>query len=82
MRLGEVDDPLVIAEIERQQLGVAVDAEPLDDEPVEVPDEEIREEEAGGLVIGELGEILGTSEELVTMGAADALDAFLDQDLP
>src|SRR3954447_20395046 len=48
-RLGEIDDPLVVAEIERQQLGMTVDAEPLDDQPVEMPDEEIREEEAGGL---------------------------------
>ena len=48
--LGEVDEPLVVAEVRGEQLRVAVEPEPDDDEPVEVAGEEVGEEERRGLV--------------------------------
>src|SRR5690348_5454378 len=45
-RLVEIDEALVVAEIHRQELGMAVDAEALDHQLLEMPGEVVREIEA------------------------------------
>jgi len=77
--LRQIDEPLVIAEVERQQLGMAVDAESLDYEPPEMPREKISQIEAAGLLLRELGEERGAGEELVAMRPLDALDSLLGE---
>src|SRR5690242_7907859 len=79
LELREIDQALVVAEIDRLQLGMTVDAEPLDDEPLEMADEEVGEKEAARLLFGELGEEAAAGEELVAMRAGDALRPLLFQ---
>jgi len=58
---------------------MAVDAERLDHEAVEMPQQEIGQVEGPGLRFRELGECGGRREELVAVRARDALDAFLGE---
>src|SRR4029077_2071675 len=44
VRLGEIHEPSVVAEVDRQELRMAVEPEPADDESVRVADEEVGEE--------------------------------------
>ena len=73
--LGEVDEPPVVAEVDRQQLGVSVEAEADDDQRVEVAGEEVGQEEGRRVVVGEPGEGLAAGVELVAVGAGEPLDA-------
>ena len=78
--LGEVDEPAVVAEVHRLELRMAVDPEPADHQPLEVPGEEVGQPEGGGLVLGQAGEVGPAGEELVAMGAGQPLHAFLGED--
>ena len=78
--LGEVDEAAVVAEVDRQQLGMSVEAEARDDQPVEVAGEEIGQEERAELLVGDRREGRGAGVELVAVGARQALDALLGQD--
>jgi len=80
VRLGEIDDPGVVGEVGRLELGMAVDAETANDEPLEVPGEEVGQPEGRRLVIGHRGEVRPAGEELVAVGAGQALDALLGED--
>ena len=73
-RLREQHDAGVVAEVRRQQLGVTVEAEPLPHQGVEVAGQEVGQEERAGLGVVQLGEQLGTGEDLVAVGAGQAFD--------
>ena len=75
-----MDDAPVGAEIVVAQLREAIEAEPLDDQRVEVAGEEIGQVESAELLLGEGGEDLLAGVEGVAMRARDALDAFLGED--
>ena len=77
--LGEVDDAGVVGEVRGLELGVAVDAEAADHEPLEVPGEEVGEPERAGLGVGHGGERVAAGEHLVAVGARQALDAFVGE---
>src|SRR3546814_20212469 len=79
--LRQVDQLLVVAEVERQQVGMAVKAEPLDDQPLEVAHQVVGQVEGADLRLGQRVEGLGAGEEAVAVRAVDALDAFLGQHL-
>ena len=51
--LREKDDAAIVAEIVVAQLGKAIEAEPPDDQRVEMAGEKIREEERARLLLGE-----------------------------
>jgi len=80
VRLGEIHDPGVVGEVGRLELGMAVDAETANDEPLEVPGEEVREPERAGLRVGHRLECRAAREHLVAMGARQALDPFVGED--
>src|SRR3954465_3168785 len=75
VRLREVDEAAVVAEVEREQLRVPVEAEASDYEPVEVPNEEVRQVEGPGLVVGELREGRTAGIHLIAVGALEPPDA-------
>src|SRR5215212_4390399 len=79
--LGQEHDLAIVAEIEIEKLGKAVEPETLDHQRVEVTDEEIREEEGRRLLFGQGGEIVPAEEELVAVRALDALHRFLGENL-
>ena len=58
---------------------MAVEAEALDDQPVEVAGQEIGQEERPELLVGDRREGRRARVELVAMGAREALDALLGQ---
>ena len=62
------------------QLRVAVDAEAADDEPLEVAGEEVGQVERAGLVVGQRANVGAAGEELVAVGAGQALDALVGED--
>ena len=66
----------ISAEIVVAQLGKAVEAEPLDDERVEMPGEEVGQIERSGLLFGERVECLPAGVKGVAMGAVDPPYAF------
>src|SRR3984885_7746146 len=72
VELRQMDDAPVGAEIIVAQLREAVEAEPADDERVEMADEKIGEVERAGLFLAEAREGLVASIERVAMGAVDA----------
>jgi hypothetical protein len=78
-RLREVHDPPVVAEVHRLQLGVPVDAEAADHETLEVASQEVGEPERGRLFLGEPGKRRPAGEELVAVGARQALHAELGE---
>ena len=80
VELGEMDDAAVVAEIVVAQLREAVEAEPLDDQRVEMPGEEVGQIERAGLLLGQRRESLLAGEEGVAMRALDAPDAFFGED--
>src|SRR5512135_3754681 len=67
--LGEVDDPTVVAEVERQELRVGIQAKTPDDQAVEVPGQEVGQVEGPRLLVGELGEGSTARVDLVAVGA-------------
>ena len=73
--LGEVDEPAVVAEVDRQQLGMAVEAEAGDDDRVELAGQEVGQVERAELLLleGLVGGRAGV--ELVAVRALDPLDA-------
>ena len=73
--LGEVDEPAVVAEVDRQQLGMAVEAEAGDDDRVELAGQEVGQVERAELLVLQRGVGGRAGVELVAVGAADALDA-------
>jgi len=75
--LGQIDEPSVVAEVLVAQLGMAVQAEPADDQPVEVAREEVGQEERRGFLLGQSREVGATRIELVAVGAREALHALL-----
>ena len=77
--LREVDEPGVVAEVDRQQLGMGVQTQPLDDESIEVAGQEIGQEEGPELLVGDGSERLRARVELVAVGARQALDPFVGQ---
>ena len=78
--LAEEHHPGVVGEVGGLQLGVAVDSEAADDEPLEVPGEEVREPERARLGVGHGRERVAAGEHLVAMGARQPLDAFAGDD--
>ena len=78
--LGEVHQPPVVPEVHRLELGAPVDAEPFEDQPVEVPREVVGEVEGARLRLVQGRERPAAGEELVAVGARDALRAFLRED--
>ena len=75
VRLRQQHDPPVVAEVHVAQLGVAIEAEALPHQRVEVPGQEVGEEEGAGLFVVHRGERLGAGEELVAVRAGQALDS-------
>src|SRR5689334_4427455 len=75
--LREVYEPLVVAEVLLEELWMPVDAKALHDHPVEVPGEEVGQEERPRLVLDDLRELRRGGIELVAMGAGETLDALL-----
>src|SRR5258706_10363310 len=75
-RLHQIDEAPVVAKVFRQQLRMAVQPQPLDDEPLEVPDEEIGQVKGARLGIAELGKGRGSGEEFVAVRTGQARDAF------
>ena len=59
---------------------MSIQAQALDDEPVEVARQEVGEEERGGLVLDDPGELRARRVELIAVGAGQALDPFLRDD--
>ena len=78
--LRQVDHALVVGEVHGLELRVAIDSEPSDHESLKVAGEEIRQPERARLVRSHRGEDRRPGEELVAMGAGEALDAFGRQD--
>ena len=78
--LREMDDAAVAAEIVVAQLGEAVEAEPLDDERVEMAGEKISQVEGAQFLLGERREDLLPGVEGVAMRACDAFHPFLGED--
>ena len=64
-----------MGEVDVAQLGMAIEAEALPDERLEVAGQEVGEEERPRLVVVECGEELGAGEQLVAVRAGEALDA-------
>jgi hypothetical protein len=79
--LGEVDQPAVVAEVGVAQLGVGVQAERREHEPVHVAGQEIGQVERAELLVLEALEGLAAGVELVAVGAGQALDALLADDV-
>src|SRR3546814_7455047 len=75
--LRQVDQLLIVAEVERQQLGMAVEAEPLDDQALEVTRQVVGQVEGAHLRLGQRVEHLAAGEEGIAMRALDALEALL-----
>ena len=75
--LGEVHEPLVVAEVLVAQLRMSIQPETLDDQPVEVARQEVGQEERGGLVVDELRELRARRVELVAVRAGEPFDALL-----
>ena len=73
--LGEVDEPAVVAEVHRQQLGMAVEAEAGADDRVELAGQEVGQVEGPELLVLERGVGRRAGVELVAVGALDALEA-------
>ena len=73
--LREVDESPVVAEVQGQQLRVAIQAEAANDQSVEVPGEEIGEVERARLFVGELGECRAARVDLVAMRALEPCHA-------
>ena len=66
--LPEVHDPAIVAEVGRLQLGVAVEAEPPPDQPLEVAGQEVGQVERARLLVGEGRERAGARVELIAVG--------------
>jgi len=77
--LSQVDQFLVVAEVAREELRVAVDPETLDHQALEMAQQKVRQIERPELRLGERREHRSGREELVAMGARYALDALLLQ---
>ena len=73
--LGQEDEAPVVAEVERQQLGVTVQPQSADDQPLEVPGEEVGQVERARLLVCERGEGCAAGVDLVAVGAFQACDA-------
>src|SRR5262245_44843529 len=80
-RLREVDEPTVVREVLRRELGMSIEAQSLNHQPVEVPHQEIGQVERAGLVFAKSGEGSCTGVELVAVRAWNALASFLRQHL-
>ena len=65
----------VVAEVHRQQLRVAIEAEAADHEPIEVPGEEIGQVERARLLVGQRGEGRPAGVDLVAVRALEPGDA-------
>ena len=78
--LREMDDAAVAAEIVVAQLGKAVEAEPLEDERVEMAGEEVGQIEGAELLLGERREDLLAGVEGIAMRAGDASHPFFGED--
>ncbi len=57
--LGQVDEAVVVAEVDREKLRVPVQAEAGDHQPVEVAGQEVGQEERRRVVVGDRGEVGG-----------------------
>jgi hypothetical protein len=77
--LGEVHDAAIIAEIERQELRMTVDAQALPDQRVELPGQEVGQPEGADLLLRQLREPVEPGEERIAMDSVDPLHAFLGQ---
>ena len=77
--LREIDQSAIVAEIIVAQLRKTIEAEALDDQPLEMAGEEIGEEERAGLRLHHRVEIRLSGIEGVAMRAGDARHAFLRQ---
>ena len=72
--LGEVDEPAVVAEVERQQLRVAVETEAGEDDRVELAGQEVGQVEGADLLVLERRVGRRAGVELEAVGAVDAVD--------
>lgn len=70
--LGQIDEPSVVAEIERLELRVAVEAEALDDQRLELPGQKVGEVEGAGLGQGQAGKAFLPGEGRIAMRAGQA----------
>lgn len=73
-RLGQQHEPRVVAEVEREELGMFGEAETLPDEQIEVTGEVVGEKERPEFLFVELSEVDRSGEELVAMVAGQPLD--------
>ena len=78
--LDQVQHPGVVTEVEIAQFGVIGDAETLQDQAVEVPDEVVGEIEGAQFGLVQAGEAVGARVQLVAVDAGQALDALLGAD--
>jgi len=74
LRLGEINHPLVVAKILRQQLGMSIQAKTNYHQSPEVADKKIREVETAGLFCSELREYITAGKELIAMRSRQTLD--------
>src|SRR5579872_209404 len=77
LELREIDEAAVMAEIIVAQLRKAIEAESLNDQPVEMADEKVGEEERAELLLRHRREVLGAGKKFIAMRAGNALDARL-----
>ncbi len=77
--LRQMDEPLVVAEIDRQQLGMPIETEPADHQRLELPGEEIGEIEGAGLGLGQCREARLAGEGGIAMRAGQPLDRLLGE---
>src|SRR6516162_9418760 len=79
LRLRQVHEPAVMAEVLLHELRMAVESQRADHQPLEVPEQKVSQVERAGLGLGELCEHARGGEELVAVSARQPLDAFLLQ---
>ncbi len=77
--LREVDQLPVMSEVLDGQLRMSIQTQPACDQPVEMADEKVSQIERARLRLAQLREGLGAGEELITVSAGNALNAFFGE---
>src|SRR5262249_28331458 len=77
LRLREVHEPAVVAEVLLCELRVTIEAERADHQPLEVPQQKVRQVERSRLSFGELSKYPRGGQKLVAMSPGQPLDTFL-----